>query len=168
MLSSHQYISLSSVLHRLEEAAPPLPASSTVFKLVVFGVPIAVLLHDLSEYYMPKATRWYPVVTFFKRRWVADPTNKSVDLMLFRNIAIFLGIASLLHGGVPRVTPIDYLSDRLTSTTARRNLDRDITSRRSAALDAANQVMAAHAFDEAKARALRQEALDRRQNHQAI
>jgi hypothetical protein len=161
MLSDSQYVNLSIAIHTLEDATVRLPSTSTALKLVAFGLPVAVLLHDLSHWWLPKRFS-LPVVSFFRRRWVSDPSNKMVDLMTFRNLALFFGIAAIMHDGVPRVAPIDYLSDRLTSTTARRQIDRDIAEKRTQALEAANRVMAAHAFDDTKATALREEAVIRR------
>jgi hypothetical protein len=161
MLPGHAYIDLSAFIHRIEEVSIPLPAPSTAVKVIALGIPVAVLIHDLSDLWFPKK-RSLPMLTYFRRRWVSDPNNKQVDLMLFRNVALFVGIAAVMHGGIPKNAPVDYICDRLTSASARRAIDRDIHEKRTASLEAANKVMAAHAYDEAKAMELRQNAVERR------
>lgn len=161
MLSPETYISLSGVIHTLEETPITLPSGSTVLKCVVVGIPLAVLAHELSDWWVPKKVR-VPILSFFRRRWVADVNNKAVDLMTFRNLALFIGIASVMHDVIPKVVPLDYLSDRFTSSAARRNVDKIITERRTNALAAGNQVIAAHAFDDAKTSSLRDDAIHRR------
>ena len=161
MPTTEFYLGLTNVLHALEEIPIKVPAPGITLKAIAIGIPVVVLIHDLSDLWMPKKFSM-PILTFFRRRWVNDPNNKAVDLMTFRNLAIFFAIASIMHGGIPRNAPIDYLADRLTSTSARRSIDREIADQRTSSLEAGNRVMSAHAFDETKARLIREAALHRR------
>jgi hypothetical protein len=162
MFAPETYLALSSLIHAAEETGITLPTPVTAGKIVIIGLPIVVLVHELTEWWMPKKVR-IPIITWFRRRWVADSTNKGTDLMTFRNLTLFFGIAAIIHSAIPKSAPIDYLSDRLTSASARRNLDKEIFDRRTSVFAAGNEVMTAHAFDEAKASQLRDDALHRRQ-----
>lgn len=155
------YVGLSRGLHALEEVSLPLPSSNKILAAGVIAVPIVVLLNDTADYWMPKQTD-IPILSWFARRWTKSKETKALDISIARNLFLFTWIAASLHENPVFYTPLDYVSDRLTSSAARRQLTNSIVSARTDAFAAATEALGQSAFDEAKARQQRDSALRRR------
>ncbi|KAH9601385.1 hypothetical protein LSM04_000997 [Trypanosoma melophagium] len=157
-------LSVSSLVHRAEALNVPLFRSKTVALTVAMGIPIAVLLHDTSNYWMP--TTWQiPIISWFCRKWRQNPEEKRAHLTLARNAIIFLFVAMALGEGTYYQTPVDYVADRVTSTTARKSFNDHIYKSRQAAFGAATDLVGEEGFNEANVRQQRDTALRRRYVH---
>ncbi len=155
------WLSFHNVIHTIEEFKLPLPSSRTVAFAGLAAVPIAVLLHDTSDLWLPKTVN-LPILSFFTRRWKKDEENKALDLALFRNGLLFLWVCAIIREGEPKHAPLDYVMDRLSNSSARKILTHDIMQSRKAAFGGATQ-FAMGVTDPEKAIQLRDAALRRRQ-----
>ncbi|ORC92032.1 uncharacterized protein TM35_000042460 [Trypanosoma theileri] len=157
-------LSVSSFVHRAEALNVPLLRSKTVVLAVAMGIPVAVLLHDTSNYWMP--TTWQiPIVSWFCRKWRQNPEEKRAHLTLARNAIIFIFVALALNEGTYYQTPVDYVADRVTSSTARKSLNEHIRGSRQAAFAAAGDLVGEEGLNEANVRQQRDTALRRRFVH---
>ena len=156
------YVDLNSWIHRLEEWKLPLPNPKTVLITGIVGIPVLVLLHDTSDWWLQKTGTSIPILSYFQRRWKKDSGVKLADLALFRNAAILFWIACTLNDTNPKYSPLDYVADRLVNATTRKQLTTQIQQNRSRAMTAGMEALSAAAFDETKARQLRDAAIHRR------
>ena len=142
----------------------PVPSFSKFLAATAIGVPVAVLVHDTSSVWMP-VNRNLPVVAWFLRKWrgdMSDDSAKARHLRIFRNVILFGALISLMYDSEPKDVPYRYVSDRLTSSNARRTFTDDIQKSRKEAFGAANKVMNEDAYDPAKCAQQRDAALRRR------
>ncbi|CCD19060.1 hypothetical protein ERJ75_001738200 [Trypanosoma vivax] len=154
-------LSVSSIVHRLENFSVPLLRSRTCALAVALGIPVAVFLHDTANYWMP--TTWQvPILSWFRRRWLRNPEEKYADAMLARNVIIFLFVAMAVAEGTHYQAPVDYVSDRVCSTPARKALTECVLEKRRNAFAAAGEVIGEEGLNEANARQQRDTALHRR------
>ena len=152
---------MHNIIHRVEEWKMPIPSSKAVMYLGVAAIPVAVLLHDTCDLWM-KSSTYYPIITFFSRRWKADPANKELDLTTFRNAIILAWIVAILNETEAKQEPVDYVLDRLVNSTTRRHLTNDInSSRRLAFANAFGFIHGNNDFE--RSTQLRDAALKRRQ-----
>ena len=161
MSASIPWLSLHNVIHSIEEFRLPIPASRSVLYAGVAAIPVAVLLHDTSDFWMPLTVN-IPVVSYFTRRWKKDSDNKELDLVTFRNALIFAWVVAAVSEPEPKAAPMDYVVDRLSNSTTRRILTSDINKARTAAFSAAT-AFTMGTQDPEKAIQLRDAALRRRQ-----
>lgn len=160
------WLSLNNALFSVEEMSITLPSSKTVLLAGAIGIPIAVLLHDTSDYWMPSNFS-IPVLSYFQRKWTQDPQQKKSHLRILRNSLIFGWIVCALQEGDPKFQPLDYVAERLQSTSARKSMTNDILTSRHAAFGATHQLIGEAALDEANARQQRDAALRRRQSSES-
>lgn len=159
-LSDLPWVLMHNVVHAIEEFRPSLPASRTVLIGGALAIPVALLLHDTSDSWMPK-TMNIPVLSFFARRWRGDHKEKSLDLTTFRNGLIFIAIAAVMAENEQPVGSMDYVADRLTNSTTRRAINSDMMEARRASFGAATQIAIATS-DDGNAVQVRDAALRRR------
>jgi hypothetical protein len=159
------WLTISDTLHSVEEMNLSLPSSKSVLVAGVIGIPIAVLLHDTAEFWMPSKIN-IPILSWFQRKWCQDPQQKKTHLRVFRNALIFGWIVCALQEGDPKFQPMDYIVERLSSTTARKSMTQEILTSRHAAFGATHQVVGESALDEANARQQRDAALRRRHSQE--
>lgn len=160
------WLELSNIIHNLEEVKVPFPSSKAFLITALVGVPVGVLLHDTSSYWMPKTkASSLPVVSWFLRKWSEDPENKRTHLRILRNAVVFGWFACVMNEKDYREVPVDYVADRVSSTSARRVINNEIMKARGEIFSAASQVVGQEAFDGAKAAQQRDAALRRRHAH---
>lgn len=159
------WVEASNVVHTVEQMNITLPSSRSVLIAGAVGIPLAVLLHDTADHWMPTSFK-IPLVSFFQRKWAQDPQEKKSHLRIFRNALIFGWIVCALQEGDPKFQPLDYVIERVSSTTARKSLSKDIADSRKAAFGATHQVIGESALDEANARQQRDAALRRRHSQE--
>ncbi|PWU83087.1 Present in the outer mitochondrial membrane proteome 6 [Trypanosoma cruzi] len=123
-------LTVSSLVHQAETFTFPVVRSKSLAVTVAVGIPVAVLLHDTADRWLPK-TWEIPIISWFRRKWRQDPETKVVHLALARNAVLFFFVAMALSESPYYQTPVDYVSDRVSSSSARKALDGEIrTSRR--------------------------------------
>jgi len=66
------YVSLSSLVHAVEQFQLSLPTANKVLIGAAAAIPVAILLHDTSDLWLPTRTN-IPILSFFVRRWRTDP-----------------------------------------------------------------------------------------------
>lgn len=159
------WLEISNNLHALEEVKIPLPTSKSVLMATAIGIPIAVLLHDTSDYWLPAKFN-IPILSWFQRKWTQDRQNKRSHLRILRNALMFAWMVCAIQEGEPKFLPIDYIAERLTNNTARKSITNDIMQSRRAAFGATHQVIGEAAIDEANARQQRDAALRRRHSQE--
>lgn len=160
------WLELSNIIHNLEEAKVPLPSSKAFLTATLIGIPVSVLLHDTSKYWLPKKKLGrIPIVSWFARKWSEDPEAKYTHLRILRNCIVFGWFACVMGEKEYRELPIDYVADRVSSTSARRVVNSEIMKSRQEVFSAAGQVVGQEAFDGAKAAQQRDAALRRRHTH---
>lgn len=155
------YHAISHAIHSMEQMNIQLPTSKSMLIAGAVGIPLAVLLHDTADLWLPTSFN-IPVLSWFQRKWIQDPDEKKSHLRIFRNAVIFGWIVCALSEGEPKFQPVDYVADRVLSSSARRSLTNDILESRKIALQATHAVFGEAAFDEANARQQRDAALRRR------
>lgn len=163
-MDSVPWLQISSAIHNFEEMRLPVPSFSKFMMATAIGVPVAVLVHDTSSFWMP-VNRNIPVVSWFLRKWRSDTSedsSKARHLRIFRNLVLFGALISLMYDSEPKDTPYRYVSDRVTSSNARRTMGQDILKGRKEAFAAANKIMNEDAYDPAKCDQQRDAALRRR------
>nr|CCC93013.1 unnamed protein product [Trypanosoma congolense IL3000] len=158
-------LSVSSAVHCAENFSLPLIRSRSVVTAVALGIPVAVLLHDTAHYWLP-ASFELPIISWFRRKWRKNPEEKVAYLLLARNAIIFFYLAMVLGEGVPYHTPMDYVSDRVSCSTARKTLNERIQKGRHSAFSAAEEVVGEEGLNDASARQQRDTALRRRFFHE--
>eukprot|EP00760_Papus_ankaliazontas_P039758 PhM_4_TR9773/c0_g1_i1/m.99569 len=143
------WLSIHQVVHAAEEFRLPLPTSRTILMCGAAAVPIAVLLHDTCESWMPKGL---PIIRWFRRQWAQDPKKKPLHLTLLRNVVIFLWAAAMLHDNPDhsRRVAFDFVADRISSEAARKKLTTDITNSRRAAFETAQEVVETAGMNDTK------------------
>jgi hypothetical protein len=159
------WVEISNAVHTVEQMNITLPSSKSILIAGAVGIPLAVLLHDTSDRWLPTSFK-IPILSFFQRKWAQDPQEKKTHLRIFRNALIFGWIVCALQEGDPKFQPLDYVIERVSSTTARKSLSRDISEARKAAFGATHQVVGESALDEANARQQRDAALRRRHSQE--
>lgn len=158
--------SVSSMVHCAENFHIPLVRSRTVVTAVAVGIPIAVLLHDTAEHWMPTSFQ-LPIISWFRRKWRQNPEVKSSHLTLARNAIIFFYLAMVLSEGTFYETPIDYVADRVSGAPARKAFNERIQKGRHSAFSAAEEVASEEGLNEASSRQQRDTALRRRFLHES-
>ncbi|EAN99812.1 Present in the outer mitochondrial membrane proteome 6 [Trypanosoma cruzi] len=158
-------LTVSSLVHQAETFTFPVVRSKSLAVTVAVGIPVAVLLHDTADRWLPK--KWeIPIISWFRRKWRQDPETKVVHLALARNAVLFFFVAMALSESPYYQTPVDYVSDRVSSSSARRALDEEIKTSRRVAFGAANDVVGEEGLNEAGVRQQRDTALRRRFVHE--
>lgn len=160
------WMGISHAVHQLEEIQIPMPSSKAVLVGTAVGIPLAVLLHETADSWMPVRTN-IPVLSWFMRKWRSDARAKPTHLRIFRNLAIFAWFTAVLYESDVRMAPIEYVSDRVTSSNARRTMTDEIRKSRATAFASANEVIGETAFDVAKSSQQRDAALRRRNAHES-
>ena len=158
------WVDLHNAIHTAEEFQLPMPSSKGLLIAGAVGIPIAVLLHETSDKWLPSTLlHKIPVVSYFARAWRQDPRTKQTHLALFRDSLIFSYMAVSMKEEFDRYTPVDHVADRLTNEKARANVTREIHANRKAAFEAASDVLLSEASnDETKMRQLKDTELRRR------
>ncbi|CBZ30980.1 conserved hypothetical protein [Leishmania mexicana MHOM/GT/2001/U1103] len=135
-------VSVSAVVHRMEELRLPVVPYSTYIKAVCIGIPLAVLVHDTAEYWLPTKVR-IPVLSWFVRKWRQNPEAKHVHLRVIRNLVLFAFFVVLRMDSAANeeAEPSDYVSQRLTSASGQRAVNQEIYKSRRAAFNAATAVL---------------------------
>lgn len=159
------WLDISNTLHSVEEMKISLPSSKSVLLAGAIGIPLAVLLHDTSNLWMPTSFS-IPIVSWFQRQWNQDPQQKKNHLRVLRNSLIFSWIVCALQEGDPKFLPLDYVGERVSNSTARKSITQDILQSRHAAFGATHQLIGEAALDEANARQQRDAALRRRHSQE--
>ncbi|RNF09018.1 hypothetical protein TraAM80_02415 [Trypanosoma rangeli] len=157
-------LTVSSLVHRAEALNIPVIRSRSLAIAVAAGIPLVVLLHDTADWWLPK-TWGMPIISWFRRRWRQDPESKAAHLALARNVLIFLFVAMALNETPYYQTTVDYVADRVSSTSARKSFDEHIKMSRRTAFGAANDVVGEEGHNEANVRQQRDTALRRRFVH---
>ncbi|RNF25911.1 uncharacterized protein Tco025E_01915 [Trypanosoma conorhini] len=157
-------LTVSSLVHQAETLNLPVIRSKSLALTIAAGIPIVVLLHDTSDWWLPK--NWeVPVVSWFRRRWRQDPESKVAHLTLARNAVLFFFVAMALSETPYYQTTVDYVADRVSSTTARKSFDEHIKASRRTAFGAASDVVGEEGYSDASVRQQRDTALRRRFVH---
>lgn len=159
------WVEVSNAVHTIEQMNFTLPSSKSVLIAGAVGVPIAVLLHDTAHYWLPTSFK-IPIVSFFQRKWAQDPQEKKSHLRILRNALVFGWLICALQEGDPKFQPLDYVVERISSSTARKSMSKEISDARQAAFAATHQVIGESALDEANARQQRDAALRRRHSQE--
>ncbi|KPA86519.1 putative mitochondrial hypothetical protein [Leptomonas pyrrhocoris] len=135
-------VAVSSAVNRIEELRLPVVPYNTYIKAVCVGIPIAVLAHDLADYWMPKKVH-VPLLSWFVRRWRKDPETKSTHLRVIRNLFLFAFFVVLRMDSAANEEsqPSDYVSQRLTSAAGQRAMNQEIYKSRRNAFNAATMVI---------------------------
>ena len=153
------WLTLNNAIHAAEEFRFPFVSSKAVAYVGVVGIPIVVLLHDTSDSWLPR-TRQIPILSWFLRKWREG--QKEMHLRIFRNVLLFAWVVCAMQEENPKFSPSDYVSDRIMSTNARKQLSNSLMESRHAAFGAADEVMGAEAFDEKKSGEQKDAAIRRR------
>jgi hypothetical protein len=148
-------------VHSVEELSLPLPRSTTILYGGLLGIPVAMLLHDTSSFWLPKHIQ-IPLLSWFGRRWNKSGKTKMRDLFMLRDAVIFVWAAALLREEAPKSLPLDFLADRLISAGARAVLTKEIQENRVGVFESVQQVLAGSIVDDSKVSVLRDEAVRRR------
>ncbi|CAJ1035327.1 hypothetical protein, conserved [Leishmania lindenbergi] len=135
-------VSVSSLVHCIEELRLPVVPYGTYIKAVCIGIPLAVLAHDTAEYWLPTKAR-IPVLSWFVRKWRQNPETKHVHLRVIRNLVLFAFFVVLRMDGAANeeAEPSDYVSQRLTSASGQRAVNQEIYKSRQVAFNAATAVL---------------------------
>eukprot|EP00758_Cryptobia_borreli_P003979 Tbor_TRINITY_DN4100_c0_g1::TRINITY_DN4100_c0_g1_i3::g.26482::m.26482 len=150
------WFAASNVIHNMEEMRFSFPSSKAILIATALGIPVAVLLHETTSSWMSYAS------TIPGFSWIAAKWRKDGDGRVLRNAILFAWVVGLMYDSDPKETPLDYVSDRITSTNARRTLNKEIKNARKEAFGATHEVINEEAFDFAKSSQLRDAALRRR------
>ncbi|KAG5492847.1 hypothetical protein JKF63_01427 [Porcisia hertigi] len=135
-------VSVSSLVHRIEELRLPVMPYTTYIKAVCIGIPFAVLAHDTADYWLPTKIR-VPVFSWFMRKWRQNPESKQTHLRVIRNLVLFAFFVVLRMDSAANeeAEPCDYVSQRLTSASGQRAVNQEIYKSRRAAFNAATAVL---------------------------
>lgn len=135
-------VRVSYLVNHIEELRLPAISYNSYIKAVCIGIPLAVLVHDTSSYWMPTKVR-VPILSWFMRKWHHDPDTKQLHLRVIRNMILFAFFVVLSTDSAAKEEsqPSDYVEQRLTSATAQRTLNNDIYKSRRAAFNAADAVI---------------------------
>ena len=153
------WLTLNNAIHTVEEFRFPFVNSKAMFYSGLVGIPVVVLLHDTSDSWMPR-TKHFPIISWFLRKWRQG--DKQAHLRIFRNVFLFALVACAMQETNPKYTPLDYVTERLTNTNARKSMTDQVLVSRRAAFAAADEVVGPDAFDEKKSTEQRDAALRRR------
>lgn len=159
-------VSVSSLVSALEDVRPPHIGAATYVKAALVGIPLVVLAHDLSDYWMPKKCR-IPLVDWILRKWRSDPDAKFSHLRILRNLIVF-GLFVQLHNesSAEQVTymtePHEIVGERLYSAAGTRSMTADIQKARRHAFAAADEVLGPEEMNMAAAEQQMEAALRRR------
>ena len=156
------WLALNNLVHSAEQMRVPFPSSKAVMWATIIGIPVAVLLHETSDSWLPESTN-IPILAWFLRQWAVDGQAKKTHLRIFRNLAVFTWIVAIMAEKTPMYSPIDYVAGRVLSTNARKSLTEDIYAARRASFGSVPEVLSEEVFDEAVSRQQRDAALRRRQ-----
>ncbi|AYU83234.1 conserved hypothetical protein [Leishmania infantum JPCM5] len=159
-------VSVSALVHRMEELRLPVVPYSTYIKAVCIGIPLAVLVHDTAEYWLPTKVR-IPVLSWFARKWRRNPEAKHVHLRVIRNLVLFAFFVVLRMDGTANeeAEPSDYVSQRLTSASGQRAVNQEIYKSRRAAFNAATAVLGEEEMNMEGVQQQRDAVLRRRRLH---
>ena len=89
---------------------------SQFISLLGFNIRIPTLVH-------------LPIISYLNTRW-KNRSMKMLDITTARNALIFLWIVAMSHDTDCKISVIDYVSDRLTNSSTRKNINREIQNDR--------------------------------------
>lgn len=159
-------VTVSSFVHDVEDLRLPVIPYGTYVKGLVIGIPVAVLLHDTAEHWLPTKFR-IPIISYFRRRWRESAATKESDLHVIRDLIIFTFFIVLRmdSGANEEAQPSDYVEQRLTSAAGHRAMNSDIYKARRAAFNAADEVIGEEEMNMAGVQQQRDAVLRRRYLH---
>lgn len=161
-------VSVSSFVSSLEDLRLPYIGAGNCVKAVVIGVPIAVLIHDLADHWMPSKLQ-LPIISWFTRKWRADPDTKLAHLRVIRNLLMFAFFVILQNDitgdEVSVLQPSDLVEQRVHSTSATRAMSNEISKARRAAFSAADEVIGEEELNGAAVQQQADSVLRRRRLH---
>lgn len=135
-------VTVSSAVNFIEELRLPVVPYNTYIKAVCIGIPVAVLLHDTADHWLPTKVH-VPLLSWFMRRWRQDPDTKTTHLRVIRNLFLFAFFVVLRTDSAANEEsqPSDYVSQRLTSVSGQRAANQEIYKARRNAFNAATMVV---------------------------
>ncbi|KPI86493.1 hypothetical protein ABL78_4433 [Leptomonas seymouri] len=159
-------VAVSSAVNRIEELRLPVVPYNTYIKAVCIGIPVAVLVHDTADYWMPTKVR-IPILSWFLRSWRKDPDTKTAHLRVIRNLFLFAFFVVLRtdNAANEESQPSDYVSQRLSSATGQRALNQEISKSRRNAFNAATMVLGEEEMNMEAVQQQRDAVLRRRHLH---